>query len=160
MSGKSRHKVRMSNLLEKSRHVNIEAIEDPTLINYLRLLECILDTNKNRKMSYYLTDIENKSEGDKRMKEIDYLRKIGAGTELDHQEWMKKFKKETEKAKEKFKPIKIKVINLSTGEEETFNTLKQFCEEYGFKIVNVSSAFNVQKTNKIRYKGLIIQKLK
>lgn len=64
MSGKARHAVRMSNLLEKSHHVKIESIDDPTLINYLRLAEVIL-TPEPRKMSYYLTDLENSEEADK-----------------------------------------------------------------------------------------------
>lgn len=74
MSGKARHAVRMSNLLEKSHHVKIESIDDPTLINYLRLAEVIL-TPEPRKMSYYLTDLENSEEADKRMHEIEEERK-------------------------------------------------------------------------------------
>ena len=72
MSGKSKQAVRVTKMLEKINHVNLEAIEDKTLINYLRLAECILDENFHKhKMSYYLNSLENKDEAEKRMKEID-----------------------------------------------------------------------------------------
>ena len=172
MSGKARHAVRMSNLLEKSHHVKIESIDDPTLINYLRLAEVIL-TPEPRKMSYYLTDLENSEEADKRMHEIDELRKRGDVTKAqmikmneDNKKYDDIIRKKIEQYKKRqennnqIRNIKpIKVTNPSAGTEETYPSVNQMCEEYGFKKKNVRSMFHYKKSNKIQYKGLILEKL-
>ena len=173
MSGKARHAVRMSNLLEKSHHVKIESIDDPTLINYLRLAEVIL-TPEPRKMSYYLTDLENSEEADKRMHEIDEERKRGNITKAqmikmneDNKKYDDIIRKKIEQYKKRqennnqIRNIKpIKVTNPAAGTEEIYSSIKEFAEEYGYKPKSVSSAFFYQKTNIIQFKGLIIQKLK
>lgn len=172
MSGKARHAVRMSNLLEKSRHVNIEAVEDPTLINYLRLAEVIL-TPEPKKMSYYLTDLENSEEADKRMREIDEERKRGDITKAQMIKMNEENKKYDDIIRKKIEQYKkrqesnqvrnmkpIKVTNPSAGTEEIYSSIKEFAEEYGYKPKSVSSAFFYQKANIIQFKGLIIQKLK
>lgn len=172
MSGKARHAVRMSNLLEKSHHVKIESIDDPTLINYLRLAEVIL-TPEPRKMSYYLTDLENSEEADKRMREIDEERKRGDITKaqmLKMNEENKKYDDIIRKKIEQYKKRQesnqvrnmkpIKVVNPSAGTEEIFATIREFAEEYGYKPKSVSSTFFYQKTNIIQFRGLIIEKMK
>lgn len=173
MSGKSRQLVRMSSLLEKSKHVNLESIDDPTLINWLRLAEVIL-TPEPRKMSYYLTDLENSEEADKRIREIEEERKKGNITKaqmIKNNEDNKKYDDLVRKKIEQYKKrqennnqirnIKpIKVTNPSAGTEEIYSSIKEFAEEYGYKPKSVSSAFFYQKANTIQFKGLIIQKLK
>ena len=52
----NKHQVRISNLLEKQKHMNFESIEDPTIINYLRLYEVLVDQDL-RDMKYYLNDL-------------------------------------------------------------------------------------------------------
>ena len=159
MSGKGRHAIRMSNLLEKSHHIKLESINDPTLINYLALYAAIVDKKPKKDMRYYLVGLFDAQESDERMQQIDRDRSLGVGTELDHELWLEKFKKETEKNKYKYAGRKIKVINPSTGTDEIFPTISAFCEEYELKKENVRSAFNVKKSNKIKYKGLILEKL-
>ncbi|WP_434793131.1 hypothetical protein TPDSL_23220 [Terrisporobacter petrolearius] len=172
MSGKTRQLVRMSNLLEKSKYVNIEAIEDPTLINYLRLAECILDTNSNHKMSYYLTDLENSEESDKRMQQIDADRKKGILTKaqmIKVNEVNNKYDDIVRKKIEQYKNKQnnqnlnlhpIKVVNKYAGTEETFPCIKAFCEEHGYKAQNIVNHFRYYNSNEIQYKGLTIQRIK
>ena len=54
---------------------------------------------------------------------------------------------------------RTKVINTYLGEEKIFNTIKEACEEYDLKFNNVKEYFFRKKTNKIQYKGLILEKL-
>ena len=172
MSGKSRQAVRMSNLLEKSKHVNIEAIEDPTLINYLRSAECILDTNHNHKMSYYLTDLENSEEADKTMQRIDEDRKKGILTEAQMIKVNEVNKRYDDIVRRKIEQYKnknnnhtsnlqpIKVVNKYAGTTEVYSCIKEFCEEHGYKAQNIVNQFRYYNSNEIQYKGLTIQRIK
>lgn len=67
---------------------NIDLEDDPTLINYLALAACILD-EKYRPLDYYLKDLYDKDEAEKRMKEIDEIRASGGKTELDEEKAQK-----------------------------------------------------------------------
>lgn len=145
--------------IERSISLSPKLREDPTTENWLALFHAITDKSQRKDMRFYLSGLFDEEEGNKRMKKIDYLRQLGAGTELDHEKWLEKFKKETEKNKYKYAGRKIKVINPSTGTDEIFPTISAFCEEYELKKENVRSAFNVKKSNKIKYKGLILEKL-
>lgn len=172
MSGKTRQLVRMSNILEKSKHVNIEAIEDPTLINYLRLAECILDTNSNHKMSYYLQGLENAEESDKIMQRIDEDRERGILTEaqmIKVNEVNNKYDDIVRKKIEQYKNNNnnhtsnlhpIKVVNKYAGTTEVFSCIKEFCEEHGYKAQNIVNHFRYYNSNEIQYKGLTIQRIK
>ncbi|HBI92756.1 MAG TPA: hypothetical protein DDY58_10170 [Terrisporobacter glycolicus] len=172
MSGKTRQLVRMSNLLEKSKHVNIEAIEDPTLINYLRLAECILDTNSNHKMSYYLQGLENAEESDKRIQQIDNDRKKGILTEsqmIKVNEVNNKYDDIVRRKIEQYKNKQnnqtlnlrpVKVINEYAGITEVYSCIKEFCEEYGYKAQNIVNHFRYYESDQIQYKGLTIQRIK
>ena len=145
--------------VERSISLSLKLREDPTTENWLALFHAITDKSQRKDMRFYLSGLFDEEEGNKRMKKIDYLRQLGEGTELDHEKWLEKFKKETEKNKYKYAGRKIKVINPSTGTDEIFPTISAFCEEYELKKENVRSAFNVKKSNKIKYKGLILEKL-
>ena len=145
--------------IERSISLSPKLREDPTTENWLALFHAITDKSQRKDMRFYLSGLFDEEEGNKRMKKIDYLRQLGEGTELDHEKWLEKFKKETEKNKYKYAGRKIKVINPSTGTDEIFPTISAFCEEYELKKENVRSAFNVKKSNKIKYKGLILEKL-
>lgn len=156
MSGKSRQLVRMSNLLEKSKHVNIEAIEDPTLINYLRLAECILDTNSNHKMSYYLQGLENAEEADKRIKKVEKIRKMGSSTEAEHLVWLEKFNSKAEKLQKEYRGRPVIVINPATEETVVYKNLRVACDELDLKYRATRSYMQVHKEDdEIKYKGLI-----
>ena len=65
MNNKNRQQVKMSNLLEKQKHINFESIEDPTLINYLRFFEALVDQNP-RDIRYYVNDLMDEEESKKK----------------------------------------------------------------------------------------------
>ena len=67
---------------------NIDLEDDPTLINYLALAACILD-EKYRPLDYYLKDLYDKDEAERRMREIDEIRASGGKTELDEEKAQK-----------------------------------------------------------------------
>ena len=94
-----------------------------------------------------------------RISKIEYLREIGAGTDLEHEIWLEKFKKKAESKRNYVGARKIKVINPAAGTEEIFPSINQMCEEHDFKKKNVRSMFHYKKSNKIQYKGLILEKL-
>lgn len=61
----NKHQVKMSNLLEKQKHINFESIDDITIINYLRLFEAIADQNP-RDIRHYVNDLMNEEESKKK----------------------------------------------------------------------------------------------
>lgn len=158
MSGKSKQQIRIANLLEKSHHINAESLEDPTIINHLRLLEWIIDKEEHN-TNYYLHGLYDDEESKERIEKIDYLRQIGAGTKLENEMWMEKYKKQTNSNRNKSGGCKTKVINKYAGTEEEFKTLKAACEEYDLNYETVKTYFTKQKTKEVTYKGLIIRKL-
>ena len=156
MNNKNRQQVKMSNLLEKQKHINFESIEDPTLINYLRFFEAIADQNP-RDIRHYVNDLMNEEEAEKRMKEIDEIRATGGITEAEMMT-LKELKK-------KGKKYRTKVVNPSAGTEEIFNSLREACEEYGLKYNNARAYFSQNKKSKknkknvIKYHGLYLTML-
>ncbi|WP_018590431.1 hypothetical protein [Terrisporobacter glycolicus] len=141
----------------KPRYANPD---DPTALNYLALKAAILDTTGNTDIRKYLpTEFFDRDESDERMQEINYLRKIGAGTELEHEIWLENLKKKQEIKRNYVGARKVKVTNPAAGTEQIFKSINSMCEEYGFKKKNVRTMFNYRKSNKIQYKGLILEKL-
>ena len=141
----------------KSNYIDPISHNDPTFINYLALATAILDPEKREDMRFYLKGLFDKEESDERMQQIDILRELGAGTKLDHDAWLEKFKKESKRSYVGAR--RIKVINPAAGTEEIFPSINSMCEEYEFKKKNVRSIFHYRKSNKIQYKGLILEKL-
>ena len=139
MSGKSRQAVRMSNLLEKSKHVNIEAIEDLTLINYLRLAEAIF-TGRIK-----VVDLQDKEEERKRMKEIDDMRARGEKTPYESAEKKPKRITNTKGPKK----IMVEVIDLETNEKNIYKSMKNFCEVNDISYSYIKSRFKKAKSNRI-----------
>lgn len=131
--------------------------DDVTSINYLALAVAILNPNIDERQ--ILSGLFDTEESEERMQQIDYLRMLGAGTELEHQAWLENFKKRAESKRKYVGAKKIKVINPATGTEEIFNSINSMCEEYDLKKNNVRSMFNYKKSNKIKYRGLILEKL-
>lgn len=141
----------------KPRYANPD---DPTALNYLALKAAILDTTGNTDIRKYLPpEFFDRDESDERMQEINYLRKIGAGTELEHEIWLENLKKNQESKRNYVGARKVKVTNPAAGTEQIFKSINSMCEEYGFKKKNVRTMFNYRKSNKIQYKGLILEKL-
>ena len=145
--------------IERSISLSPKLREDPTTENWLALFHAITDKSQRKDMRFYLSGLFDEEEGNKRMKKIDYLRQLGAGTELDHEKWLENFKKKAESKRKYVGAKKIKVTNLYAGTEEIFNSINSMCEEYGFRKNNVRSMFHYKKSNKIKYRGLILEKL-
>lgn len=152
MNNKNRQQVKMSNLLEKQKHINLESLEDPTLINYLRLYEALVDQNP-RDIRHYINDLMDEKEAEKRMKEIDEIRAAGGTTEAEMIHLKERYGHTT------------KVVNPSAGTEEIFNSLREACEEYGLKYNNARAYFSQNKKSKknkknmIKYHGLYLTML-
>lgn len=143
--------------IENSISLSPKLRDDPTAENYIALFHAITDI-RERDIRYYLSGLFDDEEGDERVAEIDKLRALGSSTDLEHEIWLEKFKKKVE-SKRNYVGARIKVINPSAGTEEIYPSINQMCEEYDFKKKNVRSMFNYKKSNKIQYKGLILEKL-
>ena len=144
--------------IENSISLSPKLKNDPTAENCIALFHAITDT-RERDIRYYLSGLFDDEEGDERVAEIDELRALGSSTDLEHEIWLEKFKKKAESKRNYVGARKIKVINPSAGTEETYPSINQMCEEYGFKKKNVRAMFHYRESNKIRYKGLILEKL-
>ena len=172
MNNKNKQKVKMSNLLEKQKHINFESIEDPTIINYLRLYEALVDQNP-RDIRHYINDLMDEEEAEKRMKEIDEIRAAGGATEAEmiglKECCNKRYKAVLNGIKRMSKQERYghttKVVNPSAGTEEIFNSLREACEEYCLKYNNVRAYFSQNKKSKknkkntIKYHGLYLTML-
>lgn len=144
--------------IEKNISLSPKLKNDPTAENYIALFRAITDT-RERDIRYYLSGLFDDEEGDERVAEIDELRALGSSTDLEHEIWLEKFKKKAESKRNYVGARKIKVINPAAGTEEIYPSINQMCEEYGFKKKNVRSMFHYRESNKIQYKGLILEKL-
>lgn len=150
--------------IEKSISLSSKLKEDPTVENYIALFHAITDrdtgyySDKIIDSRKYLHGLFDTQESDERIKEIEFQRELGVGTELEHEIWLENLKKKQSK-RNYVGARKIKVINPSAGTEETFKSINSMCEEYGFKKKNVRTMFNYRKSNKIQYKGLILEKI-
>ena len=134
--------------------------EDDTFLNYLALAAAILDPMQRKDMRYFLSGLYDEEEAKARMKQIDYLRELGCGTKMDHEKWLKEFNKDLEKHKRKRDGIPVKVINKYAGTEMNFESIKKACEEYDLNYKSVKQCFNYHNSDEIKYKGLIIKKIK
>ena len=144
--------------IENSISLSPKLRDDPTAENYIALFHAITDI-RERDIRYYLSGLFDSEEEKQRISKIEYLREIGAGTDLEHEIWLEKFKKKAESKRNYVGARKIKVINPAAGTEEIFPSINQMCEEYGFKKKNVRAMFHYRESNKIRYKGLYLEKL-
>ena len=133
--------------------------EDDTFLNYLALAAAILDPKQRKDMRFFLNGLYNEEEAKARMKQIDYLRELGCGTKMDHEKWLAKFNEDLEKHKRKRDGTPVKVINKYAGTEMNFESIKKACEEYDLNYKSVKQSFNYHKSDKIKYKGLIIKKI-
>ena len=169
MNNKNKQQVKMSNLLEKQKHINFESIEDPTLINYLRFFEAIADKNP-RDIRHYVNDLMNEEEAEKRMKEIDEIRATGGATEAEMIHLKdccdRRYKTVLNELRRMRKQERYghttKVVNPSAGTTEIFNSLREACEEYNLKYNNARAYFSQSKKNKkntIKYHGLYLTML-
>ena len=126
--------------------------EDPVSENYIALFHAITDPtiiNPNKKVDSrkYLKGLFDEEESQKRMKQIDLMRRIGMKTEAE------------QIIEHNTRDTRTKVINPYLGEEKIFNTIKEACEEYDINYNNVKEYFFRKKTKQITYKGLIFIKL-
>ena len=126
--------------------------EDPVSENYIALFHAITDPtiiNPNKKVDSrkYLKGLFDEEESQKRMKQIDLMRRIGMKTEAEQM------------IEHNTRDTRTKVINPYLGEEKIFNTIKEACEEYDINYNNVKEYFFRKKTKQITYKGLIFIKL-
>ncbi len=126
--------------------------EDPVMDCYIALFNAITDReitdiNKEVDSRKYLKGLFDKEESQKRIKQIDLMRRIGMKTEAEQM------------IEHNTRDTRTKVINPYLGEEKIFNTIKEACEEYDINYNNVKEYFFRKKTNKIQYKGLILEKL-
>lgn len=144
--------------IEKNISLSPKLKNDPTAENYIALFHAITDT-RERDIRYYLSGLFDDEEAETSMMKIDELRALGSSTEYEHEMWLEKFKKKAESKRNYVGARKIKVINPSAGTEEVFKSINSMCEEYGFKKKNVRSMFHYRESNKIQYKGLILEKL-
>lgn len=55
---------------------------------------------------------------------------------------------------------KTKVINKYAGTKKVYKTLREACEDYDIRYENLVEVFKTEKTKKVKYKGLIFEKLK
>ena len=168
----NKHQVRISNLLEKQKHINFESIEDPTIINYLRLYEALVDQNQ-RDIRHYINDLMDEEESKKRIKEIDEIRAAGGATEAEmiglKECCDKRYKAVLNGIKRMSKQERYghttKVVNPAAGTEEIFNSLREACEEHGLKYNNARAYFSQNKKSKknkknvIKYHGLYLTML-
>ena len=137
-----------------TQHVSLtpEMKEDPVWENYIALFNAItdptiIDPNKKVDSRKYLKGLFDEEESQKRMKQIDLMRRIGMKTEAEQM------------IEHNTRDTRTKVINPYLGEEKIFNTIKEACEEYDINYNNVKEYFFRKKTKQITYKGLIFIKL-
>ena len=126
--------------------------EDPVMDCYIALFNAITDReitdiNKEVDSRKYLKGLFDKEESKKRIKQIDLMRRIGMKTEAE------------QIIEHNTRDTRTKVINPYAGTEKVFRTIKEACEEYDINYNNVKEYFFRKKTNRITYKGLILEKL-
>ncbi len=156
----------------RNRFVNVD---DETSLNYFALFSAILGKDPSCDCRLFLPqELFDRDEAEKRMKEIDELRKNGEFTEAElietkitRNKYHKDVLKEIEAVRRRRNfVIPVKVKNKYAGTEEVFSCVKEMCGEYGFQYKNIIEKFNEQKNKKnnknngkIIYKGLEIEKI-
>ena len=170
MSSRAKQTVRTANSMENTKHINLD---DTTILNYLSLFTAIMDPEPTTDLrKYLLSEMFDKEEAKIRMKEIDEIHAKGDYTEAQwiafneqNKIYAEKVRKDLEKTKNKINKskVKVKVINESAGTIEIKDSVKDVADEYGLNYSTLTSLFSYYKkkynTNKIKYHGLILEKL-
>ena len=170
MSSRAKQTVRTANSMENTKHINLD---DTTILNYLSLFTAIMDPEPTTDLrKYLLPEMFDKEEAKIRMKEIDEIHAKGDYTEAQwiafneqNKIYAEKVRKDLEKTKNKINKskVKVKVINESAGTIEIKDSVKDVADEYGLNYSTLTSLFSYYKkkynTNKIKYHGLILEKL-
>ena len=170
MSSRAKQTVRTANSMENTKHINLD---DTTILNYLSLFTAIMDPEPTTDLrKYLLPEMFDKEEAKIRMKEIDEIHAKGDYTEAqwilfneENKIYTEKVRKDIEKLKNKINKskVKVKVINESAGTIEIKDSVKDVADEYGLNYSTLTSLFSYYKkkynTNKIKYHGLILEKL-
>lgn len=141
----------------KHRVLNINGQYDLVYENWLRLGECIV-TPTLRHMNHYLSSFYNKKEEKKNYEKIDYIRALGSMTNVEYEMWLYNYKKKMNRSRSC--GPKTKVINKYAGTKKVYKTLREACEDYDIRYENLVKVFKAEKTKKVKYKGLIFEKLK
>ena len=140
------------------KHKAICKTEQEELVyeNWLRLGECIV-TPKLRHMNHYLSSFYDKKEEKENYKKIDYIRSLGTMTKAEHDMWLYDFKNKMNRSRSC--GPETKVINRCAGTKKIYKTLREACEDNDIRYKNLVEVFKEQKTKKVKYKGLIFEKL-
>lgn len=125
--------------------------------NWLRLGECIV-TPTLRHMNYYLKSFYDKQEEKKNFKKIDYIRSLGAMTDTEYEMWLYDFKRKMNNTRASCGP-KTVVTNKYAGTKKVYKTLKEACEDNDISYFKIKRVFKEEQDKKIKYQGLIIEKL-
>lgn len=141
----------------KHRVLSINGQDDLIYENLLRLGECIV-TKKLRPMNHYLSSFYNKKEERERFVKIDYIRELGTMTDVEFQMWLYSYKKKMNRSRS-YGP-KTKVTNKYAGTKQVYENMREACEDNNIKYSNLVELFNTEKTKKVKYKGLIFEKVK
>ena len=140
---------------------------DPTRDNWLRLAAAILIKpenmigcgRNNSTLGISLTDLYDKEEELKRMKEIDELRARGEKTEYEklHPSDSERYKSIQKSYSRRGAPIEV--TNLSTGEVKKFESIKSASYECNLLDYNIVNRFKKADTNEIVYSGYKFKKI-
>lgn len=141
----------------KHRVLNINGQYDLVYENWLRLGECIV-TPTLRHMNHYLSSFYDKKEEKKNYEKIDYIRALGSMTNVEYEMWLYDYKKKMNRSRSC--GPKTKVINKYAGTKKVYKTLLEACEDYDIRYENLVEVFKAEKTKKVKYKGLIFEKIK
>lgn len=125
--------------------------------NWLRLAECIV-TPTLKNTNYYLKTFYDKKEEKKNYEKIDYIRELGTMTKSEYEMWLYDFKNKMNK--QISCGPKTRVTNKYAGTKKVYKTLKEACEDNDIRYKNLLEEFKDQQTKKVKYKGLIFEKLK
>ena len=110
MNNKNRQQVKMSNLLEKQKHINLD---DTTILNYLSLFTAIMDPEPTTDLrKYLLPEMFDKEEAKIRMKEIDKIHAKGDYTEAQWIAFNEQNKIYAEKVRKDLEKTKNKINNI------------------------------------------------
>lgn len=141
----------------KYRVLSINRQDDLVYENLLRLGECIV-TKELRPMNHYLSSFYDKKEEKKNYEKIDYIRALGTMTDAEYEIWLYDLKKKLNRRRS-YGPA-TRVINKYAGTKQVYKNMREACEDNNVKYSNLVELFKAEKTKKVKYKGLIFEKLK
>ncbi|MGM9544452.1 MAG: hypothetical protein ACI3T9_05660 [Romboutsia timonensis] len=156
--GRTKRKV-ANRSMYKPAHIgkydNVDIGDDPTLINYLALTAYILDENPYN-IDWYLKDLYDKEEGDRRMAEIDAIRAAGGKTEIDRMKRQRVIEKNGATVGKTGKLVEATC--LATGETKGYYSLKEMANDCGLNYDTIRQYFKRKKTDTITHKGYEIKR--